>query len=150
MLQSDDVALVAGKNVADVHYGHFVPDAAFAFGLKPYDPSPGNLGANTRFVSVSISLPKQHFLYFLPLPQGQGWFLRLNCSSLVPRGSIINAVFPQQIPPPKSLPSFMPLFPPCAVRRLPRGQLSPLRSRADPLRQRPSVCRAAYLPSKSK
>ena len=39
--QSENVPLVAGKNVADVHYGHFVPDAEFAFGLKPYDPSPG-------------------------------------------------------------------------------------------------------------
>ncbi len=150
LLQSDDVPLVAGKNVADFNYGHIVPDAAFAFGLKPYDPSPGNLGANTGFVSLSISLSKQHFLYFLPLPQGQGWFLRLNCSSLLPRGSIINAVFPQQIPPPRSLPSFMPLFPPSAVRRLPRGQLSPLRSRADPLRQRPSVCHAAYFARPSK
>ena len=33
--------LIAGKNVADVRYGHFVPEAEFAYGLKPYDPAPG-------------------------------------------------------------------------------------------------------------
>jgi beta-mannosidase len=27
--------------VADIRYGHFVPEAEFAYGLKPYDPSPG-------------------------------------------------------------------------------------------------------------
>jgi hypothetical protein len=43
-----------------------------------------------------MSLFKQHFLYFFPLPQEQGWFLRLNGSSLVPRGSIMNAAFLQQ------------------------------------------------------
>ena len=51
------------------------------------------LGANTRFGSGSMSLFKQHFLYFFPLPQEQGWFLRLNGSTLVPRGSIMNAAF---------------------------------------------------------
>jgi beta-mannosidase len=39
--QNENVPLVAGKNVADVRYGHFVPDAEFAYGLKPYDPPPG-------------------------------------------------------------------------------------------------------------
>jgi beta-mannosidase len=39
--QSEDVPLIAGKNVADLHYGHFVPGAEFAYGLKPYDPAPG-------------------------------------------------------------------------------------------------------------
>lgn len=40
--QVENVPLVAGKNVADVRYGHFVPDAQFAYGLKPYDPAPGH------------------------------------------------------------------------------------------------------------
>jgi beta-mannosidase len=39
--QNESVPLVAGKNVADVRYGHFVPEAEFAYGLKPYDPPPG-------------------------------------------------------------------------------------------------------------
>ena len=39
--QSEDVGLIAGKNVADLHYGHFVPEAEFAYGLKPHDPRPG-------------------------------------------------------------------------------------------------------------
>ena len=39
--QSEDVGLIAGKNVANLHYGHFVPEAEFAYGLKPHDPRPG-------------------------------------------------------------------------------------------------------------
>ncbi len=35
------VPLIAGENVADLRYGHFVPDAEFAYGLKPQDPPPG-------------------------------------------------------------------------------------------------------------
>ncbi len=42
--QSEHVSLIAGKNVADVRYGHFVPEAEFAFGLKPYDPARGQTG----------------------------------------------------------------------------------------------------------
>jgi beta-mannosidase len=38
----ENVPLVAGKNIADIRYGHFVPDAQFAYGLKPYDPAPGH------------------------------------------------------------------------------------------------------------
>ena len=39
---TENVPLVAGKNVADVNYGHFVPEAQFAYGLKPHDPAPGH------------------------------------------------------------------------------------------------------------
>ncbi|HLV88281.1 MAG TPA: glycoside hydrolase family 2 TIM barrel-domain containing protein [Candidatus Sulfotelmatobacter sp.] len=39
--QSETVPLIAGKNVADIRYGHFVPDALFAYGLKPHDPPAG-------------------------------------------------------------------------------------------------------------
>jgi beta-mannosidase len=39
---TEDVPLVAGKNVADVSYGHLVPEAQFAYGLKPHDPAPGH------------------------------------------------------------------------------------------------------------
>ena len=41
--QTEDVPLIAGKNVADIRYGHFVPEAEFAYGLKPHDPLPGQL-----------------------------------------------------------------------------------------------------------
>ena len=41
--QDEIVPLIAGKNVADINYGHFVPEAEFAYGLKPYDPLPGKL-----------------------------------------------------------------------------------------------------------
>ncbi len=40
--QTENIPLIAGKNVADVHYGHFVPEAQFAYGLKPHDPAPGH------------------------------------------------------------------------------------------------------------
>ena len=39
--QTEAIPLIAGKNVADGEYGHFVPDAEFAYGLKPYDATPG-------------------------------------------------------------------------------------------------------------
>lgn len=39
--QDEDVPLIAGKNVADIDYGHFVPEAQFAYGLKPHDPPRG-------------------------------------------------------------------------------------------------------------
>jgi len=42
--QSERVSLTAGKNVADVRYGHFVPEAELAYGLKPYDPTQGKAG----------------------------------------------------------------------------------------------------------
>ena len=41
--KAEDIPLIAGKNVADVRYGHFVPDAQFAYGLKPHDPPHGEL-----------------------------------------------------------------------------------------------------------
>lgn len=40
--QNEDIPLIAGTNVADVNYGHFVPEAQFAYGLKPHDPAPGH------------------------------------------------------------------------------------------------------------
>jgi len=40
--QTEDVPLVAGRNVADINYGHFVPEAQFAYGLKPHDPPLGS------------------------------------------------------------------------------------------------------------
>ena len=42
--QTERVPLIAGKNVADLRYGHFVPEAEFAYGLKPYDPPHGEAG----------------------------------------------------------------------------------------------------------
>jgi beta-mannosidase len=39
--QDEDIPLIAGRNVADIEYGHFVPEALFAFGLKPHDPPGG-------------------------------------------------------------------------------------------------------------
>lgn len=39
--QREDIPLIAGRNVADIDYGHFVPEALFAFGLKPHDPPGG-------------------------------------------------------------------------------------------------------------
>ena len=39
--QAEDLPLIAGRNVADLTYGHFVPEAEFAYGVKPHDPPPG-------------------------------------------------------------------------------------------------------------
>ena len=39
--QGEIVPLIAGKNVADLRYGDFVPEAEFAYGLRPHDPPPG-------------------------------------------------------------------------------------------------------------
>jgi beta-mannosidase len=39
--QTEDISLVAGRNVTDIRYGHFVPEAQFAYALKPYLPAAG-------------------------------------------------------------------------------------------------------------
>lgn len=39
--QTENIPLVGGKNVANIEYGHFVPEAQFAFGLRPHDPPGG-------------------------------------------------------------------------------------------------------------
>src|SRR5450755_1485713 len=55
------------------------------------------------------------------------------------RGFCISWLFTlQRLETTLNLSQITPLFPPSAVRRLPRGLPNPLRSRADPKRQQPS------------
>jgi beta-mannosidase len=56
------IRLVAGKNVADVQYGHFVPQAEVAFTLRPHDPRAGE-GAYHLEQMVSVEAKGQLMMF---------------------------------------------------------------------------------------
>ena len=56
------IPLIAGENVADVQYGHFVPEAEVAFTLRPHDPKPGE-GAYHLEQMVSVEAKSQLMMF---------------------------------------------------------------------------------------
>jgi len=69
--QTESIHLVAGKNVADVRYGHFVPEAQFAYGLKPHDLAPGETAYHLeQMLQVEA---KSQFLIFSHQLEHPGW-----------------------------------------------------------------------------
>lgn len=67
--KTEEVPLIAGKNVADLDYVHFVPDAQFAYGLKPYRPASGTLSYHLeRMVPVEAKSQLMFFTHHLAHP----------------------------------------------------------------------------------
>ncbi len=72
--ETESVPLVAGKNVADVRYGHFVPEAQFAYGLKPHDPAPGEAAYHLeQMLQVEV---KSQFMVFSHHLEHPDWPVR--------------------------------------------------------------------------
>ncbi len=79
--QIEDVPLIAGKNVADVHYGHFVPDAQFAYGLKPYQPASGKLTYHLeQMVPVEAKSQLMFFTHHLGHPDWPVQSIEFRCT----------------------------------------------------------------------
>ena len=55
--------------MADVNYGHFVPEAQFAYGLKPHDPAPGHASYHLGADAAGRSQKSAHVFHPSPWPQ---------------------------------------------------------------------------------
>ncbi len=79
--QAEDVPLIAGKNVADLHYGHFVPGAQFAYGLKPYQPASGALSYHLeQMVPVEAKSQLMFFTHHLGHPDWPVQAIEFRCT----------------------------------------------------------------------
>jgi beta-mannosidase len=87
--QDEDIPLIAGKNVADVEYGHFVPEAQFAFGLKPHDATSGMAYHLNEQLPVEAHSQLMIFSYRLRHPDWPIESIELRCTR--PKTSLVLA-----------------------------------------------------------
>jgi beta-mannosidase len=103
--QKEIVALIAGKNVADLRYGHFVPEAEFAYGLKPHDPAIGKAAYHlNQQLQVEVNDQVMIFSHSLEHPEWPIESVEFRCTR--PKTSLVLAAVTLE----QSGPRINPLF----------------------------------------